>query len=392
STPEQNRPVFVTTPIFYVNAAPHIGHLYSTVLTDSLKRWYEFKGHQTVFCTGTDEHGLKIQQAAAEAKTSPQEFCDGISSKFRDLFGSMNISYTDYIRTTEPRHYEAVSVFWARRSEHHKKLLDRGYIYKGYHEGWYCVSDECFYPQAQVEVRITQAGERKMVSKESGRPVVWFKEENYKFKLSAFREPLIKWLTENPEAVIPANQYSQVLHDLTADAANSLMDISVSRLKSRLEWGIPVPNDPDHVMYVWLDALVNYLTVTGYPWDTPAKAVLKNAWPAHVHVVGKDIVKFHAIYWPAFLMAADLPLPRQVLSHGHWLMGNQKMSKSVGNIVDPQALVERFGVDPIRYFLMRNGGIGSDSEFSMEMVEMWLRKDLNDALGNLVMRCTAPRI
>ncbi|KAJ3277924.1 methionyl-tRNA synthetase, partial [Borealophlyctis nickersoniae] len=374
----------MATALNHPTSLPHIGHLYSTVLADTLRRWYEFTGREALLSTGTDEHGQKIQEAAAKNKTTPKVFCDRISGHFKDLFDSANISYTDFIRTTDPRHYEAVSALWTR-------LVDRGYIYKGHHEGWYSVSDESFYAETQVEEVVGEDGSKYMVSKESGQRVVWTKEENYKFRLSMMKDRLVEWMTSNPDVIIPKNQYNQILATLT-DSPDSLQDLSVSRLRSRLQWGIPVPGDEEHVIYVWLDALTNYLTVTGFPWDTPERAAKKGAWPAAWHVVGKDIIKFHAIYWPAFLLAAGLEPPRRILSHAHWLMGNTKMSKSRGNVVDPVALLNKFGVDPVRYFLVRNGGIAEDAEFSLDTVHARYKKDLAGQLGNLVMRCAAPRV
>ncbi|KAL5037973.1 methionyl-tRNA synthetase [Batrachochytrium dendrobatidis] len=380
-----DHPVYITSPIFYVNAVPHIGHLYSAILADSLKRWFEFKGQKTMYSTGTDEHGLKIQQVAEAAKSDPKEFCNDISKTFKSLFKKSDISYTRFIRTTDSDHYEAVKALW--------ECLERGgFLYKGYHEGWYCVSDETFYPESQIEA--SAADPSIMISKESGKVVEWTKEENYKFKLSAFRDKTIEWLKANPKVIVPESQYNFVLSQLKKGEQT---DLSVSRLRSRISWGIPVPNDDTHVIYVWLDALVNYLTVAKYPW-TPSKDVqmseiaAQNGWPAHIHVVGKDIIKFHAIYWPAFLMAAGLPLPQKIISHGHWLMNHQKMSKSVGNVVEPNALIEKWGVDPVRYFLMRDGVINNDPEFSDKLIFSRYKNDLGDQLGNLVMRVSTPRI
>ncbi|KAJ3062141.1 methionyl-tRNA synthetase [Podochytrium sp. JEL0797] len=393
-------PLLVTSPIFYVNAVPHIGHLYSAVIADSLNRWHAFKGHQAIYSTGTDEHGLKIQEAAKQAKMEPKEFCDGISQKFKDLFDSANVGYSRFIRTTDADHYVAVEAIW-------RKLVENGYIYKGTHEGWYSISDETFYPATQVEaVKDSKTGEPKknlktgavkMVSTESGKEVEWTVEENYKFRLGMVRDRLVEWLEANPEAIIPKTQYLNILNTLKhkpssgADSnADGLNEISISRPSSRLKWGIPVPNDPSHVVYVWLDALTNYLTVSGYPWST-AQAQSESAWPARYHIVGKDIIKFHAIYWPAFLLAAELPLPRQIVSHAHWLQGNTKMSKSLGNVTDPNVLMKEFGVDPVRYFLMRDGGIEHDADFSKEMV-MKRYRELANQLGNLALRCSGLKV
>ncbi|KAJ3055330.1 methionyl-tRNA synthetase [Rhizophlyctis rosea] len=382
---------------------PHIGHLYSAVLADVLRRWYEFKGHKAILSTGTDEHGQKIQEAAAKQGISPRVFCDDISKEFKKLFDTANISYTDYIRTTDARHKEAVHALW-------KRLSDAGHIYKGHHEGWYSVSDETFVPSNQLEEIVAPDGRKSMISKESGNPVVWTKEENYKFRLGAFRENLLKWLRSNPDcehqhvvppplnmklinsaAIIPKLRYNEIVAALS-DSDDHLTDLSVSRVRSRLQWGIPVPGDEDHVVYVWLDALTNYLTVTGYPWKTAEQQALKDAWPAQSHVIGKDIIKFHAIYWPAFLMAAGLPLPKQIIAHGHWLMGDHKMSKSRGNVVDPYKLLEKFGADPVRYYFVRDGGIAYDGAFAFKEVAKRYRKDLADQLGNLVMRCASKKV
>ncbi|KAJ3310179.1 Methionine--tRNA ligase, mitochondrial, partial [Gonapodya sp. JEL0774] len=297
---------------------PHIGHLYSAVLADVLKRWQEFKGLDTLFSTGTDEHGLKIQQAAENAGKSPLDFCDTISIRFKTLFDLANISYADYIRTTEPRHIATVEHLW-------KLLHSKGHIYKGHHEGWYAISDETFVPDSGIEdVFDEKSGERYKISKESGSRVEWTSEPNYKFRIASFTSDLLSWLSSNPTAIVPAHRHREVVRMLQQERIG---DLSVSRLKSRLQWGVRVPDDPEHTVYVWLDALANYLTVTGYP----AEDSRNSFWPADIHVVGKDIVKFHCIYWPAFLIAAGLPLPKQIVAHGHWTVERTKMSKSKGN-------------------------------------------------------------
>ncbi|KAG2224893.1 hypothetical protein INT45_010842 [Circinella minor] len=374
---------FITTPIYYVNAVPHIGHLYSSVIADTLKRYYALKGFDAYLCTGTDEHGLKIQQAAAKNNSSPLEFCDRVSKSFRELSDAANISYTSFIRTTEPKHAKAVAALWT-------ELEKKEYIYKGKHEGWYAVSDEAFYASNQVQETIDEkTGEKIMVAIESGQRVEWTEEENYKFKLSAFEEPLLKWINDNPTAIVPSNRKNEVTQWIKA----GLADLSISRLRSRLDWGIPVPNDPSHTIYVWLDALTNYITVNGYPWITNGTQNNKiiNAWPADVHVVGKDIVRFHAIYWPAFLMAAQLPLPKQILAHAHWTMGKQKMSKSRGNVADPFEVMDTYGVDPVRYYLVRDGGFADDGDYTEDNI-IKRYKDLAGQLGNLLNRSTAPAL
>ncbi|KAJ2685889.1 methionyl-tRNA synthetase, partial [Coemansia spiralis] len=286
--------------------------------------------------------------------------------------------HTDFIRTSEPRHHSAVARFW-------QELVDRGHIYQGKHSGWYAVSDEAFYTEGQVEERIDPAtGERQKFATESGQPVEWVSEVNYKFRLSAFRDRLIAWIEENPDAIYPEIRRNEVLAWLRA----GLEDLSVSRPRSRLKWGIPVPGDAEHTVYVWVDALVNYATVDGYPWNDRSGSG-ERFFPPDVQVVGKDIVRFHAVYWPALLMAAGLPLPKRILAHAHWTMGAQKMSKSRGNVADPFDAIALYGVDPIRYFILRNGGIADDGDYSPAEVLVRYKKDLVGQLANLAARCLA---
>ncbi|KAI9279190.1 tRNA synthetases class I (M)-domain-containing protein [Sporodiniella umbellata] len=368
---------FVTTPIYYVNAVPHIGHLYSTVLADTIRRHYILRGKEAIMCTGTDEHGLKIQQAAEKNQMAPIDFCNKVSGSFKDLCEAANVEYTSFQRTTNEEHKIAVRALW-------KQLLEKGYIYKGKHEGWYAVSDEAFYTASQVhEVTDEKTGEKVMVAIESGQRVEWTSEKNYKFRLSAFREKILDWIRENPDAIVPAGRKNEVVSYLQGEVP----DLSVSRLRDRLHWGIQVPDDTEHTIYVWLDALTNYLTATGYPWAS--KRSLKDAFPPDVQVVGKDIIRFHAIYWPAFLMAAGLPLPKQLLVHAHWTMEKQKMSKSKGNVADPFEVMKEYGVDAVRYYLVRNGGIENDSDYSEEMINRLYSKDLVGQLGNLFSRASS---
>ncbi|KAJ8385737.1 hypothetical protein AAFF_G00183370 [Aldrovandia affinis] len=366
---------YITTPIFYVNAAPHIGHLYSAVIADCMYRYKLMRGFKSKFSTGTDEHGLKIQQAADVAGKEPQIFCSEVSGTFQQLFQRCNISYTDYIRTTEDRHRRAVEHFWT-------VLMNKGFIYKGSYEGWYSTQDESFLMPSQVGDCTDCTGAAIKISVESGHKVEWMKEDNYMFRLSAFRSPLQRWLEGNPKAVQPERFHQTVLQWLQDD----LPDLSVSRQRSRLQWGIPVPRDPEQTIYVWLDALVNYLTVAGYPEGH------SQWWSAAHHVVGKDILKFHAIYWPAFLLAAGLPLPQAIYVHSHWTVEGQKMSKSLGNVVDPVERSEKFTVDGIRYFLLRQGVPDWDCDYYDDKIVKLLNSELVGSLGGLLNRCTAPSL
>ena len=327
--------------------------------------------------TGTDEHGIKIQQAAATNKMTPQEHVDFVSRKFQHLADLMNVRYDRFIRTTDEDHRMAVTEMW-------KRLKDRGFIYKGSHEGWYSVSDECFYPDSQVmEVpSIINVGKVEHVSKETGKLVERVTEENYMFSLSKFRDPLLDWLRKNPAVVYPSNQYNQVL----AWIGEGLPDISISRPRNRQTWGIKVPDDENHTIYVWIDALTNYLTITGFPtqWDFHSS---QPDFRPQTHIIGKDILRFHAIYWPALLMAAGLPPPQRIISHAHWTSANSKMSKSLGNVVDPVELVDKYGVDAVRYYILRDGGISEDGDFSEDMLKMRYHVELADQLGNLLARC-----
>ncbi|KPP67728.1 methionine--tRNA ligase, mitochondrial-like [Scleropages formosus] len=369
---EEEERHYVTTPIFYVNAAPHVGHLYSAVIADYLHRYKVMRGVRSKFSTGTDEHGLKIQQAADRAAKEPLRFCTEVSGQFKHLFKKCDVSYTDFIRTTEERHRRAVEHFWT-------VLQDRGFIYKGSYEGWYSTPDESFLTASQVGDATDPDGRAVKISLESGHKVEWMKEENYMFRLSEFRSPLQRWLKENAEVIQPKRFRHAVLQWLQDD----LPDLSVSRQQSRLQWGIPVPGDPEQTVYVWLDALINYLTVAGYPRDH------SHWWGVAHHVVGKDILKFHAVYWPAFLLAAGLPLPRTIFVHSHWTVEGQKMSKSRGNVVDPLERSRSFTTDGLRYFLLRQGVPDSDCDYYDDKVVKLLNTELADSLGGLLNRCTA---
>ncbi|XP_053371368.1 methionine--tRNA ligase, mitochondrial [Clarias gariepinus] len=374
-TGESRRSHYITTPIFYVNGPPHIGHVYSAVTADCIHRYKLMQGFSSRFATGTDEHGLKIQQAASAAGKEPLRFCTEVSGRFCDVFTSCNIAYTDFVRTTEDRHRRAVEHFWTT-------LVDKGFIYKGTYEGWYSTPDESFLTPGQVTESTDSTGKEIRISTESGHKVEWMKEDNYLFRLSDFRTSLQEWLRSNPRAIQPEKFYHLVLQWLESE----LPDLSVSRQRSRLQWGIPVPGDPEQTIYVWLDALVNYLTVAGYPEN------YSQWWNVVNHVVGKDILKFHAIYWPAFLLAAELPLPRGIYVHSHWTVRGKKMSKSLGNIVDPAESSQRFTVDGLRYFLLRQGVPDTDCDYDDDKVMKLCNSELADSLGGLLNRCTAPSL
>ncbi|KAM9832877.1 methionine--tRNA ligase, mitochondrial [Syngnathus typhle] len=372
---KEERSYYITTPIFYVNASPHVGHLYSVILADCMHRYKLLRGFKSKFATGTDEHGLKIQQAADAAGQDPMAFCTGVSHKFRRLFNRCDVTFTDYIRTTEERHRRAVEHFWCT-------LRDKGLIYKGSYEGWYSTPDESFLTQTQVADAVDGTGQAIKVSLESGHKVEWLKEENYMFRLSAFRTQLLEWLQKTPGAIQP----ERFLQDVIKWLQDDLPDLSVSRQRSRLQWGIPVPGDPEHSIYVWLDALVNYLTVAGYPNDHD------HWWSVAHHIVGKDILKFHAIYWPSFLLGAGLAPPRSIHVHSHWTVNGTKMSKSLGNVVDPFERSLAFTTDGLRYFLLRQGVPDSDCDYTDHKVTKLLNAELADSLGGLLNRCTAPAL
>ncbi|PYI15835.1 hypothetical protein BO86DRAFT_311067 [Aspergillus japonicus CBS 114.51] len=373
SEPTPGKPYYVTTPIFYVNAAPHVGHLYTMVIADVLKRWRTLLGETDAqLLTGTDEHGMKIQQAALAEGMETQALCDRNYKKFEDLAKAADLDYDYFIRTTEPAHKEAVQYFW-------EMLQHRGLIYTAKHEGWYSVSDETFYPQTQVHKSLDpETGHTRMVSVETGKEVEWSSETNYHFRLSAFQERLLDLYKTG--FITPTNYTTNIVKSVS----EGLQDLSISRPSERLTWGIPVPGDDTQTIYVWVDALVNYLTKAGYPFAPGQGARL--GWPADVHVVGKDIVRFHCVYWPALLMALDLPLPRNVLVHGHWTLNREKMSKSTGNVVNPFFAIHRFGVDTMRFFLINQGELAGDADYDNAYIIRDYEKVLRKGLGNLATR------
>jgi methionyl-tRNA synthetase len=355
----------ITTPIYYVNGAPHIGHAYTEIAADVIARFKRLDGYDVFFLTGTDEHGQKVEKAARDAGLEPQAFTDRLSADFRALFGLLNISNDDFIRTTEERHKLGVAALWRR-------LRERDQIYLGEYEGWYSVRDEDFVNEGDT----TKLPDGTRVAP-TGAPVAWVKEPNYLFRLSRWQDALLQHYAENPDFVGPPAKRNEMLRFIEG----GLTDLSVSR--TSFSWGIPVPDDAGHVVYVWLDALVNYITALGYPDESTAKF---RHWPADLHVVGKDILRFHAIYWPAFLMAAGLPVPKRIFSHGWWTADGQKMSKSLGNVIDPVALVETYGLDPVRFFLMREVPFGNDADFSRKAVISRMNIELANDLGNLCQR------
>jgi methionyl-tRNA synthetase len=357
------RRFYITTPIYYINAEPHLGHAYTTMVADAVARAHRLLGEDVFFLTGTDEHGQKVERAAQKAGLKPNQFADGVAQKFRELLPAINAANDDFIRTTEPRHHAASQELWRR-------VRDRGFIYKDKYEGWYCTVDEVFVPDTQL-----QDGRCPIC----GNPVERIAEESYFFKLSAFQGRLLEHYRRNPEFLVPAIRRNEMM----AFLEGGLEDLSVSR--TSFKWGIPVPDDPAHVMYVWFDALTNYMTAVGFGSD---QARFEKLWPADVHLIGKEIVRQHAIYWPAFLMAADLPLPKQIVSHGWWMMDGAKMSKSKGNVVRPQAYIDRFGLDALRYVVFREMVFGQDANFGDEGFLTRYNADLANDLGNLVSRAT----
>jgi methionyl-tRNA synthetase len=349
---------YITTPIYYVNDIPHIGHAYTSVACDVLARFMRLSGKKVKFLTGTDEHGQKVEKSAAAKNIAPKEFVDNVSKHFIELTKQMNISNDDFIRTTESRHIKGAQALW-------QKMQENGTIYLGSYAGWYAIKDEAFY------------GENELIDNKAptGAEVEWVEEPSYFFKLSEFGDKLLKFYEENPDFIMPLSRRNEVI----SFVKSGLRDLSISR--TSFKWGISVPNDEKHIMYVWLDALANYLTAIGYPDES-----YKEFWAADIHLVGKDILRFHGVYWPAFLMAADLPLPKRIFAHGWWTIEGQKMSKSTGNVVAPAELIEKFGLDQTRYFLMREVPFGNDGNFSFERMSAVVISELSNNIGNLVQR------
>lgn len=357
---------YITTPIYYVNDIPHVGHTYTTTACDVLARFKRLDGYDVYFLTGTDEHGQKVAAAAEKAGVDPQAFTDKVSQNFRDLTKAMNFSNDDFIRTTEPRHIAACQAIW-------KKLVESGDIYLGKHSGWYAVRDEAYYGEDEL----TTTPDGKKIAP-SGAECAWMEEENYMFALSKWGDRLLKFYNDNPDFIAPESRRNEVI----SFVKSGLRDFSVSR--TNFSWGVPVPGDEKHVMYVWVDALTNYITALGYPQNDAQG--MEKFWPADLHMVGKDIIRFHTVYWPAMLMGANLAPPKRVFAHGWWTAEGQKMSKSLGNVISPYDLIHKYGVDNSRYLLMSLIPFGNDGDFAHDLAVQRINSNLANGLGNLAQR------
>ena len=358
-------PFYVTTAISYPNGPPHIGHAYEAIAADAIARFQRSQGRDVRFQTGTDEHGLKMAQAARGEGVEPREFADKMSRLFQQMCDTLNVSYDRFIRTSQPDHYRASQAIWSAMEE-------RGDLYLDRYEGWYSVRDEAYYEPDEL----TSAEDGTKLSPQ-GTPVEWTVEESWFFRLSKYQQLLLDHYAANPDFIMPESRRNEVVRFVEG----GLKDLSISR--TSFNWGVPVPGSNNHVMYVWLDALTNYITGLGYPDDTE---LWRRYWPANVHLIGKDVVRFHAVYWPAFLMSAGIALPKQVYGHGFLLSRGEKMSKSVGNVVDPIVLADRFGVDALRYFLLREVTFGQDGSYSAEAIVNRANAELSNSFGNLAQR------
>ena len=365
-------PFYITTAISYVNGLPHLGHAYEVISADVMARFKRLDGYDVYFLTGTDEHGQKVEKSAIESGKEPKIYCDEIAKSFQAMTQLLNISNDDFIRTTEKRHIKASQAIW-------KLLDDAGDIYLGNYSGWYSVRDEAYFEESEL-VRDSQNPSQKLAP--SGAPVEWVEEPSYFFRLSAYTQPLLDYYEANPGFIMPESRRNEVINFVR----QGLRDLSVSR--TTFKWGVPVPDDPDHIMYVWLDALTNYITGVGFPaaGNKNIKDAFEIYWPADLHIIGKDIVRFHAVYWPAFLMSAKIPLPKRVFGHGFLNVEGAKMSKSLGNVLSPESMVSEFGLDQMRYFLLREVPYGQDGSFSREGIIKRINADLANDLGNLAQR------
>jgi methionyl-tRNA synthetase len=355
---------YITTAIPYANGAPHIGHAYERIATDAIQRFMRLDGRETLFVTGMDEHGLKVQQASAREGISEQQFVDRVAAEFEAMGEMLNARADDIVRTTQLRHYRASQAIWER-------MAANGDVYLSKYAGWYSVRDEGYFEESEL----TDSPDGKKLAP-SGAPVEWFEEENYFFRLSKYADKLLAHYEAHPDFVTPEAYRNEII----AFVKRGLDDFPISR--ATLKWGVPVPGDPKHVMYVWVDALTNYITATGFPDEGPRAKF----WPADAHVIGKDITRFHSIYWPAFLMSAGLPVPKQVVVHGFLFNRGEKMSKSVGNVVSPKAMVDAYGLDAVRYFFLREVPFGQDGSYSHEAIVARMNADLANDIGNLAQR------
>lgn len=376
---EANKSFYITTPIYYPSDKLHIGHAYTTVAGDAMARYKRLRGYQVRYLTGTDEHGQKIERKAQEAGKTPQQFVDDIVAGIKELWRKLEITNDDFIRTTEERHTKVVQRIF-------KRLLDQGDIYKGEYEGWYSISDETYYTETQLTdvVRNDKGEVIGGKSPDSGHPVELVKEESYFFRMSKYADRLLSYYEEHPDFIQPESRKTEMINNFIKPG---LEDLAVSR--TTFNWGIPVPGDPKHVIYVWIDALSNYITALGYSADSTPDELFRQYWPASVHLMSKEIVRFHTIYWPIMMMALDLPLPEKVFAHGWLLMKDGKMSKSKGNVVDPVKLIEHFGLDAVRYYLLREVPFGADGAFTPENFVERINFDLANDLGNLLNRTIA---
>ena len=360
---------YISTPIYYPSAKPHMGHAYSSIIADVFARFKKIDGFEVHFLTGTDEHGLKIQRAAEKAGMEPLLFCDKIAKTFNDLSKTLNLSNTDFIRTTEQRHIKSVQYLWS--------ILEKNDdIYLSKYSGWYSVSDEAFYNEDEI----IDKNDIK-ISISSGSTVEWVEEESYFFRLSKWQDKLLEYYNQNPNFILPTTRRNEVI----SFVKSGLRDLSISR--KSFSWGIKVPNNKDHIIYVWLDALANYISALNYP--NKNDDLFKKFWPADIHLIGKDILRFHAVYWPAFLLAADIPLPNRIYGHGWILSGEEKMSKSKGNILDPLEIIDNYGLDPLRYYLVKEVSFGNDGNISKDKLENCINSDLANNYGNLCQRVTS---
>ena len=360
---------YITTPIYYPSGKPHMGHAYSSIIADIFARFKRIENYNVMFLTGTDEHGQKIEREAKKNSKNPKDFCDEISNKFKSLTKTLDLSNDDFIRTTEKRHNKAVNEIWNR-------LVNSNDIYLSKYSGWYSVSDEAYYGDEEIDTK-----DNYKISKVSGSRVEWVEEESFFFKLSSWQNKLLKFYETNPDFILPKSRKNEVVEFVKS----GLKDLSVSR--TSFLWGIPVPNNNKHVIYVWLDALTNYLSALDFPDEKNIK--YKKFWPANIHIIGKDILRFHAVYWPAFLMAAKIPLPKRIYGHGWILSDEKKMSKSIGNILDPLDIIKKYGVDQLRYYLIKEVSLGNDGSISLKSLKDCINNDLANNFGNLCQRVFA---